>query len=64
MERSRGKSEGGHVLEELDEGAGFRPFEQDLGLAFINAPTTVHGHIPWFEDVHSDWGPENFLPYQ
>ena len=52
---------GGVVLEELDEGAGFRTFEQDLGLAFINAPTTVHGHIPWFEDVHITVGSEEFL---
>jgi hypothetical protein len=43
---------GGIVLEELDEGAGLGAFEQNLGLAFINAPTTVHGHIPWFEDIH------------
>jgi hypothetical protein len=51
----------GVVLEELDEGAGFRTFEQDLGLAFINAPTTIHGHIPWFEDVHFQWGQEEYL---
>ena len=35
--------EGGRiVLEVLDEGAGLRPFEQDLGLAFINAAAPGH----------------------
>jgi hypothetical protein len=36
---------GGVVLEVLDERARFRAFIEDLGFAFVNAPTAVHG---WF----------------
>src|SRR3990172_3892529 len=43
---------GGVVLEELNQRSGLRPLVEDLGLAFIDAPTTVHGHIPWFEKIH------------
>src|SRR5262249_39061724 len=43
---------GGVVFEELDEGARLGSFEQYFCLAFIDAPTTVHGHIPWFEEIH------------
>src|SRR5262245_53768457 len=44
---------GGVVFEELDQRTRLRSFEQDLCLAFIDAPTTLHGHIPWFEKIHS-----------
>ena len=43
---------GGVVLEELDERAGLGSLEEDLGLAFVDAPATVHGHIPRFEEIH------------
>ena len=43
---------GGVVLEELYQRAGLRSFEEDLALALIDAPTAVHGHIPWFEEIH------------
>ena len=34
---------GGVVLEILDERAGLRSFEQDLGLAFVDLFTSRHG---------------------
>src|SRR3990172_1606704 len=43
---------GGVVLEELNQRSGLRPLVEDLGLAFIDAPTAVHGDIPWFEKIH------------
>ena len=33
---------GGVILEILDDGAGFRTFIQDFGLAFVNLATTGH----------------------
>src|SRR5690606_14244082 len=43
---------GGVVLEELNERARFRAFEQNLALALVNAPAAVHGYIPRFEKIH------------
>ena len=43
---------GGVVLEELDQGAGLRPLEQNLALAFVDAPTAIHGHVPRFVKIH------------
>ena len=33
---------GGIIFEMLDQGAGFRTFVKDLGLALVNATTTIH----------------------
>src|SRR5215813_14727250 len=45
--------EGGRViLEVLDQCSGLRPFVEDLGLAFVDAATAVHGSVPWFVNVH------------
>jgi hypothetical protein len=39
---------GGVVLEELDQGAGFRAFIKDLGLALIDTAATIHrGSLSW-----------------
>src|SRR3546814_7180313 len=39
--------EGGRViLEILDDGAGLRPFIEDLGFAFINLAATGHAGVP------------------
>jgi hypothetical protein len=50
---------GGVVLEELDEGAGLGPFEKDLGLAFIDAPTAIHWDVPVLEEIHRAGVPGN-----
>src|SRR3546814_7564087 len=42
--------EGGRViLEILDDGAGLRPFIEDLGFAFINLGATGHAGVPTHE---------------
>src|SRR3546814_14933086 len=42
--------EGGRViLEILDDGAGLRPFIEDLGFAFINLAATGHAGVPTHE---------------
>ena len=37
---------GGVVLEMLDERAGLGTFIENLGLAFVDAATPVHGYVP------------------
>src|SRR5579863_9217129 len=43
---------GGVVLEMLDQGSRLRPLIEDLGLAFVDAATAVHGDQPWLEEIH------------
>ncbi len=43
---------GGVVLEVLDQGARFRSFIEDLGLAFVNATPTAHWDVPCVVEVH------------
>jgi hypothetical protein len=40
------------ILEVLDQCSGLGTFVQDLGLAFVNAATALHGSVPWFVNVH------------
>src|SRR5579872_7164196 len=43
---------GGVVLEMLDQRSRLGALIEDLGLAFINAATAVHGDQPWLEEIH------------
>jgi hypothetical protein len=40
------------ILEVLDQCSGLGTFVQDLGLAFVDAATALHGSVPWFVNVH------------
>src|SRR5262249_559171 len=50
------------ILEVLNQSSRLGPLIEDLGLAFIDAATAVHGRVPWFVNVHAmPWVPEVWL---
>ena len=40
------------VLEVLDQRSRLGSLVKDLGLAFVDTATAIHGSVPWFVNVH------------